>query len=568
MIMDFAQGLWAVLAQMPPPAGRLALICSLAGLALGFAAARFAGRYRRGQSPPPAPRQGENGRRALSEAIESISEGFALFDAEDRLLLCNDKARSILGLGEQAQDGIGHTFTELLHRAVASGHLCTDTAPADWIAARLERHRHAEGASEHRLGDKRWFRLSERRTRDGGTVIVYTDITADKIREGEIARQGELLKATFDNMADGILIFDKELRIVAWNRRFVELTQIRPSFLSRPGASFYDIITLNFRSGEYGTRPLEKVLAAADSTLARGKPVCYERTRPDGTIFRRRVQPLPGGGLVSIYSDITQSRRAEAALRNAKEQAESASRAKSEFLANMSHELRTPLNAIIGFSEIIRDQILGPIATRRYIEYAGDINDSGTHLLSLINDILDLSKAEAGRLVLNEETVDIGQVAESCLRLIRDRAERSGIALTTSLPAGLRVLADARMMKQILLNLLSNATKFTPTGGRIEVTGTLSPEGAVVLRIADTGIGMAESDIPRALEAFAQVDSALNRKHEGTGLGLPLSKMLIELHGGKLAIASKVDYGTIVTVTLPPERVLREVVPPALAQQA
>ena len=235
--------------------------------------------------------------------------------------------------------------------------------------------------------------------------------------------------------------------------------------------------------------------------------------------------------------------------------AETANRTKSVFLANMSHELRTPLNAIIGFSEIIKIAMFGPLG-ERYRGYGGDIFDSGTHLLNLINEILDLSKLEAGQFELHEEDLDLPAIIQACMHLMEPQAEKAKIQLSKACDNALPVIhADDRRMRQILLNLLSNAVKFTPKGGQVRVSAHLK-SGSLTIAVSDTGIGMAPEDIPKALEAFGQIDSKTSRKHHGTGLGLPLVKHLVELHGGTLTIESKVNIGTTVTVALPPERSL------------
>jgi signal transduction histidine kinase len=239
----------------------------------------------------------------------------------------------------------------------------------------------------------------------------------------------------------------------------------------------------------------------------------------------------------------------------ARDLAETASRSKSQFLANMSHELRTPLNAIIGFSEIIRDGLLGPVGNPAYREYAEDINHSGVHLLQLVTDILDMSRAEAGHLALHEEICDPVRMIESSLNMVRSRARQGQVALSVA-PAGDTpwLWADERRLRQILINLLSNAVKFTLPGGRVTVALMPAPEGALDFMVEDTGIGMTEAHIAIALTPFGQVDSQLNRKYEGTGLGLPLTRQLLDLHDADLMIASEMGRGTRVTARFPPNR--------------
>jgi signal transduction histidine kinase len=238
-------------------------------------------------------------------------------------------------------------------------------------------------------------------------------------------------------------------------------------------------------------------------------------------------------------------------LEKAFEAAAAGSQAKSQFLATMSHELRTPLNAIIGFSEILSDELFGPLGNPRYKEYVQSVHESGRHLLRLINDILDLSKADAGRLELLEEEIDLRETIDSAIRMIRGQAKAAVVELHEETSAKLpRIIADQRRVLQVLLNLLSNAVKFTPAGGQITVSTSYAETG-ISVAVADTGIGISAENIPQAFERFGQIDSQLNRKFEGTGLGLPLSKRLMELHGGTLELESDVGIGTTVTVTFP-----------------
>ena len=281
------------------------------------------------------------------------------------------------------------------------------------------------------------------------------------------------------------------------------------------------------------------------------------RTAGTNLVLKRHVDELQWSRkrLVQQAKDLTKLAQAHGAERR---RAESASEAKSRFLANMSHELRTPLNAIIGFSEMMRTEALGPVGSPRYRAYADDINRSGMHLLGLINDLLDLSKIEAGKMELVEDMVDIPCLVDDCLLLVRDVARRGKVELVSELPPGLPMLyADERKLKQVLLNLLSNAVKFTPEGGKVAVTAEISSERSLAIAIADTGIGIAPEHLAAVLEPFGQVRHAQGDLAEphGTGLGLPLSKALAELHGGKLEIESALGRGTTIRLCLPPERV-------------
>ena len=238
------------------------------------------------------------------------------------------------------------------------------------------------------------------------------------------------------------------------------------------------------------------------------------------------------------------------------DEAEAANRAKSEFLAVMSHELRTPLNAILGFSEMFMQQLMGPLGSAKYMEYAGDIHDSGKHLLAIINDILDLAKAESGKLELTEEPTNLNEVMDATLRMCQHKAIESRVELEyDSDENGTPVLVDPRLFRQVALNLVSNAVKFTPAGGHVKIDLRVSAATGVSLIVKDTGIGIAARDIDRVLRPFEQVESALSRRHGGTGLGLPYSKKVIEIHGGKLVLSSVVGSGTTVRVELPASRV-------------
>ncbi len=279
--------------------------------------------------------------------------------------------------------------------------------------------------------------------------------------------------------------------------------------------------------------------------------------RQYGDQFRRRVEHKRAQQ--DLISARQEAERCIEMAQVAMLKAEGANRAKTEFLANMSHELRTPLNAIIGFSEIIESEILGQAqGNSKYVGYARDINGAGNHLLNVINDILDIAKIEVGQLELEEVVFDVDDSLCICLKLLADQSQRNGVQLERtsqdSLP-GLR--GDEKKFKQIVINLLSNAIKFTPEGGKVTLSADVEGDGSLKLTVSDTGIGIAAEDLDKVMAPFSQVESAHSRNHQGTGLGLPISKALAELHGGSFTMASELGVGTTVTLRFPAKRVER-----------
>lgn len=294
-------------------------------------------------------------------------------------------------------------------------------------------------------------------------------------------------------------------------------------------------------------------------------PVELELRIPNGAGAVRRVQSIArprereDGDIVwdGIFLDVTERHYALTALRHAKEEAELANRIKSEFLASMSHEIRTPLNAIMGFSEVMEKQIFGPLGEPRYQEYSGDIHASGAHLLALIEDILDLSKLEAGKMELKEEVVDVAEVIDSSLSLLKRRAEDGEIKLAVRIAKKLPALrGDERRIRQILFNLVSNASKFTPDGGKISISATVGVTTGLRIHVQDTGVGIKPEDMVTVMTPFGQTHDEDAPDDTGTGLGLPLAKSLVESHGGKLDLKSQRGKGTRVTIQFPSRRLV------------
>ena len=373
-----------------------------------------------------------------------------------------------------------------------------------------------------------------------------------KLCEQRLIPQNSLLQSTLEHIGEGLSVFDSQGRLVAWNQRFCELLDLPPDIAA--SATLHDILMHQAVRGDFGESDPEGEVARRLDLFYRDVPTTKERVMPGGRTLQIRRRAMPNGAVISIYSDVTEIKASERRLIEAHSQAETANRAKGDFLANMSHELRTPLNAIIGFSEVISNELFGPIVNEKYLEYIRDIHTSSLHLLSIINDILDMSKIEAGKVELAKEIVQIQNVISEVMRMVHERARSRDIELTAELPdEDVEIWADERSMKQIFLNLLSNAIKFSNEGGRIYVRIVADRSDVAVLEIEDHGIGMSAEEQERALQPFGQAKPATTRNYGGTGLGLPITKGLVEAHGGTLTIDSRAGCGTLVRIVLPRE---------------
>jgi signal transduction histidine kinase len=365
--------------------------------------------------------------------------------------------------------------------------------------------------------------------------------------------EARLLQSTLENIGEGLSVFDSQGRLIAWNSRFCELLELPPDLPI--GAPLRDILMLQAARGDFGRDDPSAEVAKRLEWFYRDVPTTKERVTPRGRILQISRRAMPDGAIVSVYSDITDLKASERKLIQARSQAELANHAKSEFLANMSHELRTPLNAIIGFSEIIAHELFGPLGNEKYLDYMKDIHQSSLHLLSIINDVLDMSKIEAGKLELSKEPLNIRHLIGEAVRMMRERAESRGIQLVTKLSdREVQIWADERAIKQIFLNLLSNAIKFSRDGGEVCIRVVSDEPGLAVVEFEDHGVGMNEEELERALQPFGQAKPSTTRNYGGTGLGLPITKGLIEAHGGRLAIASSAGRGTVARISLPTEQ--------------
>jgi two-component system cell cycle sensor histidine kinase PleC len=393
----------------------------------------------------------------LRDAIETIPEAFVVWDAQNRLVLCNSNFQDLHNLPRAALEA-GASYESV----IAAGRKPT-------LRSQVASEGQIPGARtfEARLDDGRWLHISERRTKDGGYVSVGTDITTIKRHEEKLMDSEKRLMAT---------VCDLQHSQQALERQTQELADLAEKYAE-------------------------------------------EKTR-----------------------------------------AEEASQAKSKFLANMSHELRTPLNAIIGFSEMMGAGMFGPLGPDKYREYCSDIHQSGQYLLEVINDILDMSKIEAGRIRLEQEEIALEAFLNDAMRVVSTRAEDKKLNLVADITHGVRMRADHRLLKQIVLNLLSNSVKFTPEGGRVVIRGRAS-DTEVTIAIADSGIGIPKEALAKLGRPFEQVESQLTKSHQGSGLGLAIAKSLTELHGGTMRIRSQLGRGTIVLLRLPTEGMTDEAEP-------
>ena len=385
----------------------------------------------------------------------------------------------------------------------------------------------------------------------GGMVGVILDITERVQAETALSESRLMFVKLVENMPDPVFVHDGNGRII----------QVNEQACISLGYERSQLLAMNVADIETGAN-LEDLKAAWSRLTDQVEFFSGRHRRKDGTVFPvevhvSRVAPEAGDAVLFIASvrDISERQAAETRLMAAKQEAEEASRTKTEFLANMSHELRTPLNAILGFSDIIRDETLGPVGTDAYLEYAGDIHRSGGHLLQIINDLLDLSHLEIGDVAFRRDAVSVDVMVADSLRLLGNAAEKNTLAISTEIAGDLpKLICDPRRITQVLINLIGNAVKFTPADGAIRISADIDPNGAMVIAVTDTGIGIATNDLSKVLMPFEQLQNPMTRKHSGSGLGLALCKSFVEIHDGHLAIASALGEGTTVSITFPPNR--------------
>lgn len=391
-----------------------------------------------------------------------------------------------------------------------------------------------------------------------GWVSRSNDKSEDLFKRAfESSERGALMNAIISTNLEGIVVFDEQDRICLINPTAAQLLnwaedtaigRAREDILRIP-----DDVTLIADNGDHSNL-VETTITRADGNELEVE-LTYAETvlAPTSNRFERRSRPRQYG--IYAFRDVSSKNKAEAAMVEAAERAFQADRLKSEFIANMSHELRVPLNSIIGFSEVIKQELFGNLGSPHYKEYAQDIFASGTHLMSIIDDLLEVSKIASGKIELTDTEIDMERMFAECLQIVRGYPSASKKILSASMRPGCpNLIADKRAMKQILINLLSNAIKFTNEGGGVRLTASPSTDGGVELMVSDDGIGIPPEEMSRITEAFHQIDNPAHRKNAGTGLGLHIVQSLAELHGATVAVSSTVNSGTQVRVIFPPER--------------
>jgi signal transduction histidine kinase len=504
---------------------------------------------------------GRDDQTMIAAVLDLVAEGIVLFDAQGRFVFCNETFRSFYGLlGDLLVPGT--PFADIIAASVERGQLAlTGDEKADYLANRLVQYDDADQPHEQQLSDGRWLRIAERRLGNGYVLGTRTDITEMKMRERAAQESEQRLADAVEALQEGFALFGPDDRLVICNDKYKSYFPLIDNLIE-PGVPFGELI---HRAAERGqnvetmTDPGQWIEARLSAHARAGGT--FEHKFSDGRYVWVSERKTRDGSTLSTYIDITELKLREQELEQANRIAEIANRAKSDFLANMSHELRTPLNAIIGFTEVMCRQMLGPIENERYRSYLDSIFESGSHLLRMVNDLLDFEKMESQQASLDEDVAEITEIVASSISLLSYQARKSEVALFSEMPeTSPRLKLDELAIKKALINIIANALKYTPAGGAVAVVCKTEDSGDVAIRVTDTGIGIPVADLERVLIPFFQSSGA--KRREGTGLGLSITKSLIDRHGGKLDIASAPGEGTTVTITLPRWRVVGEAASP------
>ena len=492
----------------------------------------------------------ECGQGQISLLMEAISEAVTI-RTQTEFVYLNAAARKLFGLADDFRDYANIDHTNIVHPDdyAMQVHYFQRRLTGKDVPAHYE----FRVLAEH--GRYFWVSCVAHKILWEGTPAVLaciTDISADKKNVQENTRFDRLFRHVFDLVPDVMLLVSLTTgRIVDVNPEFVNVFgKRREDVVGKMSVELGIWVDDTFL--DRFTEELKITTSMMDvptTVRTRGNVIRHFQ------LFAQKIeyglQPL----LLLVGRDVTEDLLQERELRRRKDDAELANRSKSAFLANMSHELRTPLNGILGFAEIIRDEMIGPIGNARYSEYAQDVHESGTHLLAIINDILDLSKVEAGHMQTHLTWIDPIECLDACLSLIQGNATDNGISLLRDLDETIFLEADERLMKQIVINLLSNSVKYTENGGTVTLSFSRTGNAGVCLSVTDTGIGMTPDEVKIARRPFGQVASRLSKKLEGSGLGLPLVSAFTEKMGGTMTIESQTEVGTRVNIIFPPQKV-------------
>lgn len=489
----------------------------------------------------------------LFAAVNALDAMMSLWGPDDRLVMCNDRFRE---LNARVLDMCkpGTLFEDHIRAVVYEGMLSPDEDPERWIQDRLARRQNPKGSFEMPRGEETSILINEARLPDGSMITMAVDITAQKEAERALRASEHRLRDFGDTAADWFWEMDYDLRFSYVSVVSDDILNAMDDQVSLP--SGHEIILeglSEIQSGQYG-KILTQRLPFSD--------IRFSRTQSDGVEVHMSVSGKPIFdskqvflGYRGVGRDITDLVNTQQALQRERDRAEEANRAKSQFLAHMSHELRTPLNAILGFSDILREQLFGPLGAHSYLEYANDIHSSGEHLLSLINDLLDIAKIEAGKQELADERVNIESAIKKSMRLFSHRLIRRKIeARIKTTPAATHLICDRRALSQMLFNLISNAEKFGRENGELIVEATRRDDGGVCIAVCDDGRGFNADEIKTVLSPFGRIDNAMTKSIPGSGLGLPIVSGLIEMHGGELDVKSTPGKGTFVKLQFPASR--------------
>jgi len=480
----------------------------------------------------------------FKDAVESINEGFAFFGNDGKLQFWNKTFEKLHeNCGENLHTGIslGSFFS-----ACSTSGTYVDYDTIDQNTAKMPNQSYTIKGINNT-----WMLASDSPMGDGGTACVRVDITDNKRAEAQMRN----LSRAVEQSPASVIITDLDGVIEYVNPKFVEKT----------GYSAEEAIGQTPSIVKSGNRPA-KDYKDLWTTIQAGNEWHgeFHNKRKDGSLFWEyaSISPIKNETgetthYLGIKEDITEQKETMAELLIAKEKAELANHAKTQFLANMSHELRTPLNAIIGFSEILKSQMFGPLGNSQYLDYSTDIHDSGNHLLGVINDILDISRIEIGTIEIREHPINLLALCLTCITMVQDHADHRKLTLKANISEQLpNIQGDAIRIKQIVLNLLTNAVKFTLAGGNVELKAFANDDQGITIQVIDTGIGIAPDQHDKIIEPFEQIGDIFSREHEGSGLGLYLVKSFITLHDGTFGIESELGKGSTFTFTLPAARVI------------